>query len=144
MNAAARIVDLLAENDNALDDTGVLGSSPRARVALAAPLTRAGEIPAPACRRFHTVGGERVLSSIVAVEQFGGAPRWRASVTIWGRSNAERRELAQLLAQKLLSGLGSGELVIEQRASVTFVRRALSSRERAVLAKRRLAVAVDR
>lgn len=144
MTAAARLVDLLAENDNAHDGCGALGSSPRARAALAAPLTRPHAVPAAACRRFHTLGGERVLSSIVAVEQFHGAPRWRASVTIWGRSTAERRELALVLAQKLLSGFGSGEIAIEQRASVTFVRRALSFGERVVLAKSRLALAVDR
>jgi hypothetical protein len=144
MTAAARLLDILAENDNALDDTGVLASSPRARIALSAPLASPDAVPPPACRKFHDVGGERLLSSIVAVEQFGGAPRWRASVTIWGRPNAERREIALLLGHQLLSGLGSGEIVVEQRASVTFVRRALSSRERAVLAKSRLALAVAR
>lgn len=139
---AARVLDVLAENDNALDDTGVLASSPRARIALNAPLTRADQVPAAPCRKFHNVAGERLFSSIVAVEQYDGAPRWRVSVTLWGRGNAERRELALLLAQQLLSGLGAGAISVEQGPSVTMVRRALSPRERAVLAKTRLAVAV--
>lgn len=141
--SAAPLLDLLAENDNAIDDAGVLSSSPRARVALGAPLTSPGAVPVAACRRHHELGGERVLTSIVAVEHFGGTARWRASVTIWGRPTRERTQVALLLARQLLSGLGCGAIDVEQRASVTIVRRSLSPRERAVLARARLAVAID-
>ena len=132
MNAARSAPLLLAENDNALDDSGV-SSSPRARIALRSPLTREGAVPAPACRAFHEVAGQRLFSSIVAVEQYGGPPCWRASVTLWGRPNEERRELALHLAYELLSGVGIGAFAVEQRGSVTFVRRPLSARERLVL-----------
>lgn len=145
MNAARStpVLDLLAANDNALDDSGLLSSCPRARVALSSPLASAGAVPPAACRRHHDVGGERLFSSIVAVEQFGGAPRWRVSVTTWGKPTGERRELALVLARQLLSGLGAGKYDVEQRASVTLVRRPLSPRERAVLARSRLAVAIQ-
>jgi hypothetical protein len=145
MNAARStpVLDLLAANDNAVDDDGVLTSDPRARTALSSPLTHREAIPPAACRRHHDVSGERLFSSIVCVEQFDGAPRWRVSVTLWGRPTNERRDLAMMLARQVLSGLGTGAFTVEQRASVTLVRRALSPRERAVLARSRLAVAIQ-
>src|SRR5688572_26295753 len=106
--SAAPLLDLLAENDNSIDDTGLLSSSPRARIALSAPLTAPGSVPPAACRSHHELGGERILTSIVAVEHFGGSARWRASVTLWGRPTRERGEVALLLARQLLSGLGTG------------------------------------
>lgn len=142
MNAARSAPLLVAENDNAVDDDGVLSSSPRGRIALGAPLLSEASVPIAACRQFHEVAGQRLFSSIVVVEQYGGAPRWRASVTLWGRPNAERRELALHLAQQLISGLGVGISTLEQRGSVTFVRRALSPAERAALGRTRLALAV--
>jgi len=145
MNAARSlpVLDLLAANDNALDDDGLLRSNPRARAAIAAPLHASDALPHASCRRWHEIRGERVLSSIVALEWYGGAPRWRASVTVWGRANDERREVAELLAQQLLSGLGDGATTIEQSASTTILRRRMSPRERAAATRSRLAVAPD-
>lgn len=145
MNAARPlpVLALLAANDNAVDDDGVLGSNPRARAAIAAPLQGADALPPASCRRWHEIRGERVLSSIVAVEWYGPSPRWRASVTVWGRSNEERREVAELLAQQLLTGLGTGATTIEQSASTTIIRRRLSPRERAAVTRTRLAVAPE-
>ena len=145
MNAARSlpVLDLLAANDNAVDDDGVLGSNPRARAAIAAPLQSSDALPPASCRRWHEIRGERVLSSIVAVEWYGGSPRWRASVTVWGRGDDERHEVAELLAQQLLNGLGDGATTIEQSASTTILRRRLSARERAAVTRMRLAVAPD-
>lgn len=131
------LLALLAENDNAQHET----RDSRARAALLAPLRHRGEAPPPACRKFHTVNGSRVLASSIAIEQFGAAPRWRISVALWGRSNAERRDVASLLAQHLALAVGQGPLEIEVGASTWFVRRALNAGERALLGRTHLAIA---
>jgi hypothetical protein len=131
------LLALLAENDNAQHET----RDPRARAALLSPLRRRGEAPPAACRKFHTVNGDRVLASSIAIEHFGAAPRWRISVALWGRSNAERRDVASLLAQHLALAVGQGPLEIEMGPSTWFVRRALTSAERALLGRTHLAIA---
>ncbi|MGZ3448530.1 MAG: hypothetical protein ACXVEF_02970 [Polyangiales bacterium] len=127
----------LAENDNAQSET----RDPRARAALLSPLKKRGEAPSAACRKFHTVGGDRVLASTMAVEQIGGTARWRVSVALWGRSTAERRDVASLLAQHLALAVGQGPLEIEVGPSTWFVRRALTMAERTLMRGTALAIA---
>lgn len=114
---------------NAANDNGA-GLPPRARAALRKPLSTATSTPAPECRRWHTVDGERTLSSILVVEPGG---TWRMSVTAWGLVDEQRAALAWLLAHQLMAGLGTGDLHAETVGSTTFVRRALSPDERALL-----------
>lgn len=130
--AARGLLPVLADNDNAPETTP---RDPRARAALGVPLRRAGEAPLPALRRFHEISGERLLSSVVAVEHGSGEPRWRISVQIAGHPHPHRRDVALLLAQQLALGQGQGPLDVQQRACTVFVRRALSSVERALLAR---------
>lgn len=145
MNAArsAPVLDILAANDNAVDDEGVLSASPRARTALSTPLRQRDAVPSAACRRHHDIAGERAFSSIVCVEQFDGAPRWRVSVAIQGRPDDDRREVALSLARHLVGDVGAGALQVDQGPSVVIIRRALTPRERTVLARSRLAVAIQ-
>jgi hypothetical protein len=131
---------LLAENDNARDGDDAPCDA-RARAALLSPLRRAHEAPAAACRKFHTIGGERVLSSSIAVEELAGSPRWRVSVALWGRSTSERRDVMLLLAQHLALPLGQGPLEVEVGPSTVFVRRALTARERSLLVATRVTLA---
>lgn len=128
----------LAENDNAQSET----RDPRARAALLSPVRERQAAPA-ACRKHHTVGGERVLASTVAVERVGGVARWRISVALWGRSNQERRDVALLLAQHLALAVGQGPLEIEVGTSTWFVRRALTQAERLLLRGTSLALVTE-
>jgi len=105
----------------------------RARAALEQPLASAHAVPAADCRRWHTVGGERVLSSILVVEPGRGGLEWRASVTVWGLADEQREALAWVLAHQLLTGLGVGPTTVETSGPTTFVWRAISAEERAVL-----------
>ena len=134
VNAARHLpqapIALLAANDNA---GGAL--SARARSALAQPLHNPLEPPPAACRRWHTVSGERCFSSILVVEPSPSGPVWRMSVMAWGYVDDELAALGWLLAHQSLAGLGVGELVADASGSTTFVRRALSPAERARLAQ---------
>lgn len=132
MRELAGMTSTVAMNDNAAHPS--VGCD-RARAALASPLRRTGQVPAPSCRRWHTVRGERVLSSIVAVEHVGGAPTWRASATIWGSITAERRRIALLLTEHLLASVGQGSLSIESHGGTTIARKALTAAEARLLAR---------
>jgi hypothetical protein len=124
-------------NDNARATSARRGEpGPRARTALAAPLHEGRAVPVPACRRWHTVHGARILSSVVAVD--GRASCWRVSVTIWGRPNAERRAIAELLARRLIDGIGTGPVDVERGPCVLVLRRALAFEERGRLPARRI------
>lgn len=120
---------ITAANDNVGD--ALLASNPRARLAVDAPLLSFGAAPSPSCRNWHVLDGVKTLSSIVAIEGYGGPPRWRASVTIWGHATEERLEVANRLAYQLLSGVGTGATTYERIGSTLILRRYLSTREAA-------------